>query len=144
MVPFVGEYKHSIDEKGRLIIPARFRSSFGDKIFLSKGFEPCLLVLTPEEIEKIQHKIKENSLTNKMVRKFSRAFFSGMVEASFDSQGRILIPENLRRYAGISREAMVVGTGFYVEIWELDSWNKGTTLLDEERFDIADFLEGVE
>lgn len=144
MMPFVGEYRHNIDTKGRLIIPAKFRNNFSERVYLSKGFETCLLILTPEEIEKIEKRITESSLTNKAVRKFSRAFFSGMTEAAFDGQGRILIPSNLREYGGIQGETVVVGTGFYVEIWDKDAWELGTSQLDEERFNIADFLEGLD
>lgn len=140
MVPFVGEYRHSLDGKGRLIIPARFRSALGERIYLSKGFETCLLILTPDEIAKIQSRIMEDSLTDKAVRKFSRAFFSGMVEGNFDSQGRILIPPHLRDFAGLTGDAVIVGTGFYVEIWEKSAWDKGSAELDLERLTLSDFL----
>ena len=141
MLTFVGEFRHSLDNKGRLIIPSRYRQSFGEKIYLCKGFEPCLLIVTPEEIEKIEKKVREDSLTNKAVRSFTRAFFSGMVDVGFDSQGRILIPANLREYAGIQEEAVVAGTGFYVEIWDRKAWEQND--LDKDRASIADFLEGI-
>ncbi len=143
MVPFVGEYRHSLDGKGRLIIPARFRSALGERIYLSKGFESCLLILTPEEIAKIQSRIMEDSLTDKAVRKFARAFFSGMVEEAFDSQGRILIPPHLRDFAGLKGDAVIAGTGFYVEIWEKEAWDKGSAELDMERMTLSDFLGSV-
>lgn len=143
MLPFVGEYRHSIDSKGRLIIPAKYRQNFRGTMYLCKGFEPCLLVLTPEELEKIEAKVREDSLTNKSVRAFSRAFFSGMVDVEFDSQGRILIPANLREYAGITGDAVVAGTGFYLEIWDRGLWEEDSSRLDGNRASLADFLEGV-
>ena len=144
MLPFVGEYLHSIDKKGRLIIPSKFRNNFGEKIYLCKGFEECLLILTPEEIEKIETKIQGNSLTRKEIREFTRTFFSGMTEASFDSQGRIIISNGLKQYAHLEEEAYVVGTGFYVEIWDKKIWDEGIDYRDNGRSELAVVLEGLD
>lgn len=141
MLPFVGEYLHSLDNKGRIIIPAKFRNNFGEKIYLCKGFENCLLILTPGEIEKIEKKIQSDTLSNKDVRKFMRVFFSGMVEGNFDSQGRIIVPSGLKNYAGIDSEAYIVGTGFYVEIWDKDAWDQSVEDADDNREDLAFILE---
>lgn len=106
MLPFVGEFRHSLDNKGRLIIPSRYRQSFGEKIYLCKGFEPCLLIVTPEEIEKIENKVREDSLTNKAVRSFTRAFFSGMVDVGLRQPGADPDPgqfEGVCRNTGRSR-----------------------------------------
>lgn len=142
MVPFVGEYKHVMDNKGRVIVPSKFRNNFEETIYLCKGFETCLLILTPKEIKKIENIIKDDSLTNEGKRTFSRAFFSSMIEAGFDTQGRILIPNNLREYAKINSEVVIVGTGFYVEIWEKEIWENNSIELDKERVKLAKYLEG--
>ncbi|MDD2370683.1 MAG: division/cell wall cluster transcriptional repressor MraZ [Firmicutes bacterium] len=142
MVPFVGEYRHIVDHKGRVIIPAKLRNNLKETVYLCKGFEDCLLILTPEEIEKIENKIEYDTLTNEGKRKFARAFFSSMIEVSFDSQGRILIPFNLKDYAKIKSEVVIVGTGFYIEIWEKNIWENNIVELDQERNKLAQYLEG--
>lgn len=142
MVPFVGEFKHSVDNKGRVIIPARLRNNLQETIYLCKGFETCLLILPLEEINKIACKIENDSLTNEGKRKFSRAFFSSMIEAGFDSQGRILIPNNLRNYAKINTDVIIVGNGFYIEIWEKNIWEKNISELDKDRNKLSAYLEG--
>lgn len=142
MVPFVGEYKHSVDNKGRVIIPSRLRNNLQGTIYLCKGFEDCLLILTSEEVNKIIEKIQMDSLTNEGKRKFSRAFFSSMIEIGFDNQGRILIPGNLKDYANIKFEVIIVGNGFYLEIWNKETWELNILELDKERNKLSDYLEG--
>ena len=121
MPKFIGEYKYNIDNKGRLIMPPKYRHFFEGSIYLLKGFEKCLLILDDQEIKKIEEKISDDSLSDKYTRGFSRAFFSGINEIKLDSQGRILIPKNLLQYAGIKDETIIVGTGFYIEIWDKKS-----------------------
>ncbi|KAF0091448.1 MAG: MraZ protein [Fusobacteria bacterium] len=142
MVPFVGEYKHSVDNKGRVIIPSKLRNNLQGTIYLCKGFESCLLILTSEEINKITVKIESDSLTNEGKRKFARAFFSSMIEVGFDNQGRILIPGNLKEYASINTDVFIVGNGFYIEIWEKEIWELNILELDKERNKLSAYLEG--
>lgn len=142
MVPFVGEYKHSVDNKGRVIIPAKLRNNLEGTIYLCKGFETCLLISTSEEINKIAFKIEKDSLTNEGKRKFSRAFFSSMIEVGFDNQGRILIPSNLKEYARINTDVIIVGNGFYIEIWNKEIWELNISELDKERNKLSAYLEG--
>jgi len=142
MVPFVGEYKHSVDNKGRVIIPSRLRNNLKETIYLCKGFEECLLILTSEEIDKISLKTENDSLTNEGKRKFSRAFFSSMVEVGFDNQGRILIPGNLKEYARINTDVIIVGIGYYIEIWDKEIWEMNISELDKERNKLSAYLEG--
>ncbi len=142
MVPFVGEYRHAVDHKGRVIIPAKLRNNLQETIYLCKGFETCLLILTSYEIKKIENKIEFDSLTNEGKRRFSRAFFSSMIEITFDNQGRILIPNNLKEYAKINSEVVIVGNGFYIEMWEKNIWENSIAELDQERNKLAQYLEG--
>ena len=142
MVPFVGEYRHSVDTKGRVIIPSKIRNNFKGTLYLCKGFERCLTILSEDEIEKVKVTIEDDSLTNEGKRKFSRAFFSSMVEIVFDNQGRILIPTNLRDFAGIKNEVAILGNGFYVEIWDKDIWDQNAAEIDNDRNKLSDYLKG--
>lgn len=142
MVPFVGEYRHSVDNKGRVIIPSKIRNNFKGTLYLCKGFERCLTILSEDEIEKVKVTIENDSLTNEGKRKFSRAFFSSMIEIVFDSQGRVLIPLNQREYAGIKNEVAILGNGFYVEIWDKDIWDENAAELDNDRNKLSDYLKG--
>ena len=140
MPKFFGEYKYNIDNKGRLVMPPKYRDFLKGNIYLLKGFEKCLLVVDELEIKKLEEKISFNSLTDKDIRSFSRAFFSGVNEIKPDSQGRILIPKNLLEYGEIKEEAIIVGTGFYIEIWNKENWIDESEKLDQIRnsfFDLA-------
>lgn len=121
---FHGEHFHSVDEKGRLIMPAKFREELGEKFYITRGMEKCLFVLTEDEFERLSAKIDSNSLTDKNARALSRIFYSGAVECSFDKQGRTMIPANLRQYASIESKVAVIGVSKRAEIWNLDNWNE--------------------
>ncbi|MCR4591126.1 MAG: division/cell wall cluster transcriptional repressor MraZ [Lachnospiraceae bacterium] len=121
---FMGEFSHTIDAKGRLIIPARFREELGDKFVVSKGFDGCLQANGLEAWEGIQEKLKELSQFNKSAREVKRFFNGGAVIVEVDKQGRVLIPAELRDHAGLKKNVSLVGTGSCVEIWDSDSWSK--------------------
>ena len=104
---FMGAYSHTIDAKGRLIIPAKFREGLGERFVVSKGFDGCLQAYDPESWKDI-----------------ARFFLGGAVEAEIDKQGRILIPATLRQYAGLEKDVTLVGSGSKVEIWDSAKWNK--------------------
>lgn len=120
---FMGEYHHNIDEKGRLIIPAKFRSELGEKFIVTRGLEKCLYVYSELEWKNIVAKIKTLPFTKKDVRTFVRSFFSGATECEFDRQGRINITSPLVSYADITKECVIIGANDRIEIWSLDSWN---------------------
>lgn len=123
---FYGEYKHTIDRKGRLIIPAKFRQfikeNYVEKLFITRGLDKCLFAFTEEEWRHQERKFKSLPFTKKDSRKFNRLFFSGACEATFDKQGRILIPKYLKNYAQISRDVMIVGVSNRFEIWDDNIW----------------------
>ena len=121
---FMGEYNHSIDQKGRLIVPSKFREQLGNEFVVTKGLDGCLFVYSNEEWQRIEEKFREIPLTTKEARKFSRFFFAGAATCEVDKQGRILLPSNLREYAAIEKEVVSVGVLSRVEIWSKDRWSE--------------------
>lgn len=125
---FYGEYNHSIDPKGRLILPARFRDvceeSGYDRFFLTRGLDQCIFMFTEEEWRQQEKKFKSLSFTRKEARSFNRLFFSGAVEVLPDKQGRFIIPQVLKTYASIDQKVVVIGVSNRIEIWSEDVWQK--------------------
>lgn len=120
---FMGEYRHTIDQKGRLIIPSKFRDDLGDKFVATKGLDRCLFVYSPDEWSNLEQRLKALPLTNKDARAFVRFFFAGAAECEIDKQGRILLPANLREYASLVKDVVLVGVLTRVEIWSKDIWD---------------------
>ncbi|MCX7921315.1 MAG: division/cell wall cluster transcriptional repressor MraZ [Clostridia bacterium] len=119
---FYGEYQHTVDTKGRVIVPAKFREGLGEKFILTKGLDNCLFAYSSEEWTNLETKLKSLPFTDKDVRAFVRFFFAGATECEVDKQGRILIPQNLREYSGLDKEIYVIGVSTRVEIWDKDKW----------------------
>jgi len=120
---FVGEYQHTIDEKNRLIIPAKFREDLGAKFIATRGLDNCLFIYPMAEWQNIENKLKALPFTNKDARAFVRFFFSGACECELDKQGRINIPQSLRDYAKLEKEVVVIGVSSRIEIWSKECWN---------------------
>ena len=129
---FKGEYNHSIDAKGRLIVPANLREELGQSFVVTKGLDGCLFVYPSEEWKNIESKFSQIPLTTKDARKFSRFFFAGAADCELDKQGRILLPAVLREYAGLTKEVVLVGVLNRVEIWSKDRW------MDENEYEDMD------
>jgi len=125
---FYGEFIHSIDRKGRLILPAKFRevakANFIEKFFLTRGLDKCLFMFAEEEWKAQENKFKAVSFTKQESRTFNRLYFSGAVEILPDRQGRILIPQYLKDFAEIKRDVVVVGVSSRVEIWSKEKWEE--------------------
>ena len=121
---FIGEFEHSVDAKGRVIMPAKLRDDIGEKFIITKGLDGCLFAYSQTEWNNFEEKLKTLPLTNKNARDFVRFFLSGAVEAEVDKQGRFLIPVNLRDYATLEKEAVITGVGTRIEIWNKDKWKK--------------------
>lgn len=119
---FKGEYSHSVDAKGRIIMPAKFREILGDMFVVTKGLDGCLFVYPNKEWENIENKFREIPLTTKDARKFSRFFFAGAADCEVDKQGRVLIPSVLREFAGLNKEVVLVGVLNRIEIWSKERW----------------------
>ncbi len=117
----LGEYQHSLDAKGRVNFPARLREDLGERFIVTKGLDGCLFVYSYEEWKALENKIRALPLSKS--RGLQRFFFAGAVELEPDKQGRILIPANLREYAGIEKDVMIIGASTRAEIWDLASWN---------------------
>lgn len=121
-IMFIGEYQHTIDSKGRIIIPSKFREELGDEFVITKGLDNCLFVYPKDEWEILEDKLKKLPLTNKNARAFVRFFFSGASESNLDKQGRVLIPANLREHSRIEKDAVIIGVSTRLEIWSREEW----------------------
>ncbi len=114
---FMGEYNHTIDAKGRLIVPSKFREALGDTFVVTKGLDGCLFVYDNEEWQAFEEKLKSLPITNKEARQFARFFLAGAAEVEVDKQGRILVPNILREFAQISKDVVLIGVASRIEIW---------------------------
>ena len=121
---FIGEYEHSVDAKGRVIMPSKLREDIGEKFIVTKGLDGCLFAYSQNEWTNFEEKLKTLPLTNKNARDFVRFFLSGAVECEIDKQGRFLIPNNLRTYATLEKEINIIGVGTRIEIWNREEWKK--------------------
>ncbi|NPV26568.1 MAG: division/cell wall cluster transcriptional repressor MraZ [Firmicutes bacterium] len=135
---FMGEYQHSIDPKGRLIIPARFREALGDRFIATKGLDNCLFLYPLSEWQVIEEKLKTLPFTKADARAFVRFFFSGATECEVDKQGRILLPGNLREFARIERDVVIIGVSTRVEVWSKEEWEKYSQQAEQSYEEIAE------
>ena len=118
----IGEYEHSLDVKGRLIMPSKLREDMGEKFIITKGLDSCLFVFSQTEWLKFEEKLKTLPLTNKNARDFVRFFLSGATECEIDKQGRFLVAANLRQYANMEKDVVIIGVGTRLEIWDKERW----------------------
>ena len=141
---FYGEHEHTIDRKGRLIIPAKFRAVLKDnaveRLFLTRGLDGCLFLFTEEEWRRQESKFKSISFTRGEARKFNRLYFSGAVEADPDRQGRVLLPKTLKDFAQIKQDVVFVGVSTHVEIWARERWQEFFESSRSSFEDIAEHL----
>lgn len=119
---FLGEFTHTIDDKGRVTIPAKFRGELAAGLVVTRGFDRNLMVFTLSEWEELARKISERPLSDESVRAFRRRVFSGAVDLTPDRQGRIVLPQYLRDFAGIEDEVVIAGMFNYVELWSVGGW----------------------
>lgn len=137
---FMGEYHHNIDEKGRLIIPSKFRYELGDKFIITKGLDGCLFIYSKKEWDDIVSKLKILPFTQKDARVFMRFFLSGATECEFDKQGRINITSPLTAYAGLTKECVIIGVNDRLEIWSNERFEEFFKEYEEGLSDIAENL----
>ena len=127
---FMGRYNHTIDPKGRLSIPSKYREILGDEFVVSKGMDGCLFVYADEDWKAFEAKLASLPLVNEDARQFARFFLSGAQYVTVDKQGRILMPQDLRDYAGLEKDVVLAGTGGRIEIWSLEKWNAVNSQVD--------------
>jgi MraZ protein len=140
---FMGQYEHTIDEKGRITIPSKFREALEDSVFVTQGFDGNLQVFPPELFERMSIQVRSISYLDSNSRMLRRILFANAEQVSFDSAGRILIPAFLRETANLEGMAIVVGSGEYFELWSPDNWQAQQTSLNdieanEKRFSALD------
>ncbi|MHA0855840.1 division/cell wall cluster transcriptional repressor MraZ [Paenibacillus sp. CMAA1364] len=137
---FMGEFQHSIDTKGRIIIPVKFRELLGSSFVVTRGLDQCLFVYPIEEWSLLEQKLKTLPLMKSEARAFTRFFFSGATECEWDKQGRVNLPSNLRDYAKLDKECIVLGVSNRMEIWSKPIWNEYYNQSEETFNDIAEKL----
>lgn len=135
---FIGEYNHSLDPKNRLIIPAKLREQLGESFVMTKGLDNCLFVYSLDEWRNVEDKLKTLPMTSKDARAFVRFFFAGASECEIDKQGRALVPSNLKEYASIDKDVVIIGVSTRIEIWSLEQWNKFNNDADISYEDVAE------
>jgi MraZ protein len=141
---FMGEYHHSIDTKGRLIVPSKYREELGEMFIITRGLDQCLFGYPLSEWELIEDKLKGLPLTKKDARAFTRFFFSGATESELDKQGRINIPAPLLQYAKLEKECVILGVSNRIEIWSKQIWEDYFTQSEESFAEIAENMIGFD
>ena len=136
----IGEFEHSLDAKGRLIMPAKLRESLGEKFMLTKGLDGCLFAFSIDEWTNFEDKLKALPLSNRNSREFTRFFLSGATECEIDKQGRFLIPGNLRDAANLIKDCSIIGVGTRIEIWDKEKWNQYNS---DENMSVEDIAENM-
>lgn len=139
----IGEYEHSIDTKGRLIMPSKLKEDIGDKFVVTKGLDGCLFVYSEKEWKTFEEKLRTFPLTNKDARALIRFFLAGAMECEIDKQGRFLIPSNLREFAGLEKEVVVIGVLNKIEIWSKDKWQKYSDEENKSADEIAEKMSNL-
>ncbi|SFA80253.1 MraZ protein [Acetitomaculum ruminis DSM 5522] len=137
---FMGEYNHTIDSKGRFILPAKFREDMTEGMIITRGLDGCLYIYQKNEWKVFEEKLKKLPLTKKSSRQFVRFFMAGACECDVDKQGRVLIPVNLREYANIDKDIVIVGVINKIEIWNQQTWKES----NEEYEDMDVIAEQME
>lgn len=140
---FMGEYNHTIDAKGRLIVPAKFREILGDNFIVTKGLDGCLFVYPNDEWTRFEEKLKSLPLTNKNARQFTRFFLAGAAACEVDKQGRILLPQVLREFASLEKDVVLVGVASRIEIWSRERWYESMNTYDGDMDEVAENMESL-
>lgn len=138
---FMSQYNHTVDTKGRLIVPSKFRDQLGDEFVVTKGMDGCLFVYANEDWAAFEKKLAALPLSNKDARMFARFFLAGAAQVEVDKQGRILLPAQLREFARLEKDVVLVGVGTRIEIWSKENWEGMDA--DKDMDDIASAMEAL-
>lgn len=137
---FRGEYSHTVDAKGRLIIPMKFREQLGEECIVTRGLDGCLFIFESGEWEAYEEKLRKLPMTNKNARSFVRFLSGGATPCEFDKQGRILLPATLRKFAGIEKDVILAGLPNRIEVWSEQKWNENNNYEEIDMDEIAGHL----
>lgn len=140
---FLGEYEHNLDDKGRVAIPSRFRDELGEGVVVTRGFDHCLTCWPRPAFERLSQQVNSLTLGQNEARQLRRLLFSGAADLALDKQGRILIPQNLREYAGLGDQVIVAGLSTHFEIWAFESWGQVLETLDSNASKFAEQLAAL-
>ena len=143
MAMFMGQYNHTIDAKGRVIIPAKFREKLGTSFVVTKGLDGCLYGYANDDWAAFEERLGTLPITNKNTRQFTRFFLAGAAECELDKQGRILIPSVLREFAALEKDVVLVGVGSRIEIWDKARWNESISIYDDDMEEVAENMESL-
>jgi MraZ protein len=141
---FIGEYTHAIDDKGRLSMPAKFRHMLEHGAVVTKGLDSCLFVYTHEEWDRLAKKLASLPLSNAKSRAFARLMLAGAMDVGIDKQGRIVVPEYLRKYAQFGKKVVIAGLFNRIELWDEAAWESYKSATEAESASIAEGLEGLD
>lgn len=140
---FMGQYNHSIDAKGRIIVPARLREELGDNFVVTQGFDGCLFVYSQEGWKDFEEKFRSLPLGNKDVRQLTRFFLSGASACEVDKQGRFILPTYLKNFAGLDKDIMLIGAGTRVEIWDKAKWDECNQSFNDNMDEVAERMQNL-
>lgn len=140
---FLGTYSPRLDEKGRLILPAKYRDELADGLVLTRGQERCIYVFSQQEFERVHEQMREAPISSRQVRDYIRVFLSGASDEVPDKQGRVTIPAALRSYAGLDRDVAVIGAGTRAEIWDAKAWEDYLTEKETAFSETDDAIRGL-
>lgn len=137
---FIGEYHHAIDDKGRLAVPVKFREEIGEVVVVTRGLDSCLFVYTRQEWAGLAERLSKLPLAKANTRAFARLMLAGAMELEVDKQGRVILPDYLRKYAGLSRKVVIAGLLNRLEVWDAAAWQKYQAGTERNAQDIAEAL----
>ncbi len=138
---FIGEYNHSMDDKGRVTMPVKFREGLGETFYITKGFDQCLFVFAADEWESFRHKLEGNALQKKDYRKLQRIFIASAIDCQLDKQGRVLLSTPLREYSGIDKDMVIIGVSNRIELWSREKWDAYN---NDDDFDLTELAEQLD
>ena len=141
---FLGEFEHSLDDKGRLAVPARFRAALDAGLYITRGLDPCLVIWDTDSWRAISDRVRTLNLWQGDARRMQRLFFSGASAAQLDKLGRFVIPQYLREYAQLESDAVVVGLGDRIEVWARDAWHAEREQAERDSAELAEHLARTE
>ncbi len=137
---FIGEYHHSVDQKGRLAVPVKFREILAYGAVVTRGLDHCLFLYTAAEWNKLAEKISKLPMSQAAPRAFSRLMLAGAMDVQVDKQGRVILPDYLRKYAGLGKQVVIAGLYDRLEIWDSEEWKKYKAATEKDSNDIAETL----